>query len=185
MPTEDSHSLRQYTLAKQDLAAAIHDLQQFFHVHRIADGEERCQALLVKLAEDRFNLAVLGQFKRGKSSLMNAIIGRDLLPTGVLPLTSVVTTLCYGPIERLLITRRDWTLTQELPLADLSDYVTERGNPGNEKGVLTAQVEVPVSFLRRGLHFIDTPGVGLASAANTATTYAFLPEAVWIERCAE
>jgi GTP-binding protein EngB required for normal cell division len=174
---EDNHSLREYTLIKQDLAAAIHDLRQFFHVHEMADGEDRCQALLVKLAEDRFNLAVLGQFKRGKSSLMNAIIGRDLLPTGVLPLTSVVTTLCYGPLERLLITRQDWTLTQELPLSDLADYVTERGNPGNTKGVLTAQVEVPIPFLRRGLHFIDTPGVGSASAANTATTYAFLPEA--------
>lgn len=173
---EDHTSLRQYTLVKQDLAAAIHDLRQFFHVHEMADGEDQCQVLLVKLAEDRFNLAVLGQFKRGKSSLMNAIIGRDLLPTGVLPLTSVVTTLCYGPIERLLIARRDWTLTQELPLSDLADYVTERSNPGNEKGVLTAQVEVPLPFLRRGLHFIDTPGVGSARAANTATTYAFLPE---------
>jgi GTPase SAR1 family protein len=174
---EDHTSLRQYALVKQDLAAAIHDLRQFFHMHEMADGEDRCQALLVKLAEDRFNLVVLGQFKRGKSTLMNAIIGRDLLPTGVLPLTSVVTTLCYGPTERLLITRRDWTLTQELPLSDLADYVTEHGNPGNEKGVLTAQVEVPLPFLRRGLHFIDTPGVGSASAANTATTYAFLPEA--------
>lgn len=58
---EDNHSLRQYALVKQDLAAAIHDLRQFFHVHEMADGEDRCQALLVKLAEDRFNLAVLGQ----------------------------------------------------------------------------------------------------------------------------
>jgi hypothetical protein len=66
---------------------------------------------------------------------------------------------------------------QDLGYRPLADYVTERGNPGNTKGVLTAQVEVPIPFLRRGLHFIDTPGVGSASAANTATTYAFLPEA--------
>lgn len=177
MAAEDAVALRYYTQAKQSLAGALHGLQQFFHTQGSAAGEDRCQALLVKLAEDRFNLAVLGQFKRGKSSLMNAVIGRDLLPTGVLPLTSVVTTLCYGPAERLLITRRDWTLTQELPLTDLADYVTERGNPGNVKGVMTAQVEVPVPFLRRGLYFIDTPGVGSASAANTAATYAFLPEA--------
>ena len=50
----------------------------------------------------------------------------------------------------------------------------ERGNPGNRKRVKTAILEVP--FLRRGLEFVDTPGVGSSIEANTATTYAFLPE---------
>ncbi len=141
------------------------------------EQEEQFQALLVKLAEDRFNLAVVGQFKRGKSSLMNAIIGRDLLPTGLLPLTSAITTLCYGPEERVALRRKGWVLEQEIKLHDLAEYVTERGNPGNEKGLIEARVELPVPFLRRGLFFIDTPGIGSANQAATATTYQFLPEA--------
>jgi GTP-binding protein EngB required for normal cell division len=130
---------------------------------------------MVKLAEDRFALAVLGQFKRGKSSLMNAIVGREVLPTGVLPLTSAITILKFGPVERLLIHREDWSWPQEEPLSQLAQYVTEKGNPGNVKQVKMACVELPLPFLRRGLEFVDTPGVGSAIEANTATTYGFLP----------
>jgi hypothetical protein len=135
-----------------------------------------CQELIVKLAEDRFTLAVVGQFKRGKSSLMNAIIGRELLPVGVLPLTSAITVLRFGPVERLVIVRENSIFADIVPVSELSDFVTERGNPGNCKPVKTASLEVPLPFLRRGLEFVDTPGVGSSIEANTATTYTFLPE---------
>ena len=54
-----------------------------------------------RVAEDRFNLVVLGEFKRGKSTLINALLGRDVLPTGVVPLTSVVTAIGAGDRDRL------------------------------------------------------------------------------------
>jgi Dynamin family len=169
-------SLRHYTLAKQEVAAEVRAAKQFYQTRGAQAAAERCQELLVQLAEDRFNLAVVGQFKRGKSTLMNAVLGRDLLPTGLLPLTSAITTLCYGPTERVVLRRKGWSWEQEAPLAQLPDYITERGNPGNEKGLLEARVELPLPFLRRGLHFIDTPGIGSARHENTATTYAFLPQ---------
>lgn len=169
-------SLRHYTLVKQEVAASVRGAKQLFQARGAREAAERCQALVVQLAEDRFNLAVVGQFKRGKSTLMNAVLGRDLLPTGLLPLTSAITTLCYGPTERVVLRREGWAWEQELPLAMLSAYITERGNPGNEKGLLEARVELPLPFLRRGLHFIDTPGIGSARHENTATTYAFLPQ---------
>ena len=49
-----------------------------------------------KLSEERFNVVVLGGFKRGKSTLINAMVGSSILPTGVVPLTSVITKLRYG-----------------------------------------------------------------------------------------
>jgi len=169
-------SLRHYTLAKQEVAASVRAAKQLFQAHGAREAAERCQVLVVQLAEDRFNLAVVGQFKRGKSTLMNAVLGRDLLPTGLLPLTSAITALCYGSTERVVLRRKGWTLEQEVPLAQLAAFITERGNPGNEKGLLEARVELPLPFLRRGLHFIDTPGIGSTRHENTATTYAFLPQ---------
>ncbi len=50
-----------------------------------------------KLEEEAFNLVVLGQFKRGKSTFINALLGESILPTAIMPLTSVVTILRYGP----------------------------------------------------------------------------------------
>lgn len=172
----DLEKLRSYTNAKLRLAGQLRILREALKDLGRERGEQQCGELVVKLAEDRFTLAVLGQFKRGKSSLMNAIIGRELLPTGVLPLTSAITVLKYGSAERLVIHRENWNLPEELPVSALADYVTEEGNPSNQKKIKTAYVELPVPFLRRGIEFVDTPGVGSAITANTATTYSFLPK---------
>jgi predicted GTPase len=168
--------LRAYTQTKLALAGQLRIVREALTALGRENGERQCGDLVVKLAEDRFTLAVLGQFKRGKSSLMNAIIGRELLPTGVLPLTSAITVLKYGPTERLVVNRDDSIFPEELPVSALADYVTERGNPANRRKVKTACVELPVPFLRRGIEFVDTPGVGSSITANTATTYGFLPE---------
>jgi ribosome biogenesis GTPase A len=112
--------LRHYTLAKQEVATVVRAAKQFFEAHGARETALDCQTLVIQLAEDRFNLAVVGQFKRGKSTLMNAVLGRDLLPTGLLPLTSAITTLCYGSIERVVLRRKGWGLEQEVPLAQFS-----------------------------------------------------------------
>ncbi|HUJ11880.1 MAG TPA: dynamin family protein [Verrucomicrobiae bacterium] len=174
--TPASDQLKEYSRIKLSLAGQLRLLREVAKKSGDAAHDKQCEELMVKLAEDRFTLAVLGQFKRGKSSLMNAIIGRELLPTGVLPLTSAITVLKFGPQERLVVEREGFQWAETLPLSQLEDYVTERGNPGNQRRVKIATIEVPVPFLRRGLEFVDTPGVGSAIVANTATTYAFVPQ---------
>jgi GTP-binding protein EngB required for normal cell division len=172
----DGTVLRDYGRLKHQIVDAIRQLQRLLEQHGDSQGASDCHDLMVRLAEDRFTLAVIGQFKRGKSTLMNAVIGRDLLPTGVLPLTSAITVLKYGPAEKLVVRHEGRGLPMEEPASRLADYVTQKGNPGNRRRVKTACLEVPVPFLRRGLEFVDTPGVGSAIEANTATTYGFLPQ---------
>jgi GTP-binding protein EngB required for normal cell division len=133
--------------------------------------------LFARLAEDRFNLVVVGRFNRGKSSLMNAILGADYLPTGLVPLTSVITRVVYGSVDQVQIEFERGGLPATIAVERLPDYVTQRGNPGNSLGIKEARIELPVEILRRGFHFIDTPGLGSAIAENTRTTEAFLPEA--------
>ena len=174
---EHPGTLTTYERDKQAVAEFLHDAQTYLESGHRELAATAVHDLLVRLAEDRFNLAVVGQFKRGKSSLINAILGKDLLPTAVVPLTSIVTTLRHGPKERVLVRREGVPAPVILPTSSLADYVTERGNPNNEKRVTSVEVEVPASFLQRGLHLIDTPGVGSAHQRNTETTYAFLPEA--------
>jgi small GTP-binding protein len=141
------------------------------------DWEERIEELLARLAEDRFNLVVVGRFSRGKTSLMNAILATDRLPTGIVPLTSVITTVAYGSGEQVVLRYQGRILEQEVPIADLPLYITQQGNPGNARGLKVAEVQLPAEFLRRGFYFVDTPGLGSAIAENTRTTEAFLPEA--------
>ena len=176
LANQETDTLRSYTRLKLAIAAQLRGLMETLKKRASGSRSGRCEDLMAKLADDRFTLAVLGQFKRGKSSLMNAIIGRELLPVGVLPLTSAITVLKFGPDERLVIRHENYNFPEIEPVSALADFVTERGNPGNHKRVKTATVEVPLPFLRRGLEFVDTPGVGSVIEANTATTYEFLPE---------
>lgn len=157
------------------------DLLQSIITHKLTDENRtlqgRLQDLLARLAEDRFNLVVAGRFNRGKSSLMNAILGVDRLPTGIVPLTSVITTVSYGTTEKVILRYQQRRLDSEISLRELPQYVTQEGNPGNSRGIATANIELPADILRRGFFFIDTPGLGSVIAENTATTNAFLPEA--------
>ena len=131
-------------------------------------------AARTRLVEDRFNLVVLGEFKRGKSTLINALLGRDVLPTGVVPLTSVVTTISAGDRDRLRVYFKDGTV-QERPLGELAEYVTEADNPANRLGVEQARVEIDHDLLRTGLELVDTPGIGSIHSHNTEVARGFLP----------
>ncbi len=138
---------------------------------------EQATALFTRLAEDRFNLVLIGRFSRGKTSLVNAILEMDRLPTGIIPLTSVITSVAYGSAERVVLRFTRSFMDQEVPLASLPQYVTQQGNPGNAQGIKEAEVQLPAEFLRRGFYFVDTPGLGSAIVENTRTTESYLPEA--------
>jgi GTP-binding protein EngB required for normal cell division len=133
-------------------------------------------ALRAKLAEHAFNLVVVGEFKRGKSTVINALLGTDLLPTGVVPLTSVVTLLRYGDTPGATVVFENGE-TRAVPLDTLSDYVTERGNSKNAKGVREVAVSCPAEWLKGGIRLVDTPGIGSVHRHNTEVTYQYLPQA--------
>lgn len=166
--------LRHYDRIKLDLA----DLLRAALAGPIApDAAAQARALLVRLAEDRFNLVMVGRFSRGKTSLMNAMLRTDRLPTGVVPVTSVITTVAYGSTEKVVLYYQHTSLFLDIPIAQLADHITETGNPGNRRRIRTAEVQLPAELLRRGVQFIDTPGLGSSIVENTRTTEAFLPEA--------
>jgi GTPase SAR1 family protein/muconolactone delta-isomerase len=169
--------LTEYRRRKLDLAELIRAAMNFAEgrrdQERVASGRE----LLARLAEDRFQLAVVGQFSRGKSTLINAFLGRSYLPTGALPMTSVVTTVRYGSRPRATVRRTETAFPIETSIDDIERFVAQASAEREELGVASVDIEVPAEVLRLGFWFVDTPGVGSAIAANTATTRRFLPDA--------
>lgn len=128
-----------------------------------------------KLLKGRFNLVVLGEFKRGKTTFLNALLGNNILPTDVLPLTSIVTLIQYGEEMGIDVNFLDGN-TKKITLNELPDYVTEAGNPENEKQVKNVLLEYPSPYLKDGILLIDTPGVGSIYQNNTDETYNYLPK---------
>jgi GTPase SAR1 family protein len=143
----------------------------------------RLSELRERVLSGRFHLAVLGQFKRGKSTLLNALIGQDILPTAIVPLTAVPTWVSAGQTPRVRVDFTGAPASQELADADaaklstfLSQFVTESGNPRNHLGVAKVQLHYPAPILAGGVVFIDTPGIGSTYRHNTETTLHFLPQ---------
>ena len=135
----------------QAILNEVNDLEQFSGSNRWLD------------------VVVLGQFKAGKSSMINSFLQRDILPMGVLPVTAIITRLVYAPRDKVTITRLDGSKFEIKP-AELSAYVTEKENPENKKEVFLVDIELPELKDFERLRLIDTPGLGSAFKHNTAVT---------------
>jgi GTP-binding protein EngB required for normal cell division len=165
-----------FELARIIRAAELVAVGQEKDSNRRWELEQPWRDLLARLAEDRFTVVVAGRFNRGKSSLMNAVLGMSRLPTGVVPLTSVITSVRYGTSERVLLDYYGSRMRGEAKLEELPQLVTEKGNPGNVKRIRVAEIQLPAEILRRGFYFVDTPGLGSAIFENSQTTERFVPE---------
>lgn len=131
----------------------------------------------------QYHVVVCGEYKRGKSSLLNALIGLPgLFPVDVHVATNTVSTLEYGHEERATAYLAPEAEGEELtavdvPLAELRDYVTEQKNEQNVRSVRLVRIQLPLDQLRTGLVMVDTPGVGSMNLAHDAATHAFLGQA--------
>jgi ribosome biogenesis GTPase A len=147
------------------------------------DNYNELNSLQKRLVAGQFRLAVLGQFKRGKSTLINALLGDTLLPTDILPVTAIPTFIAYADVvcaQVHFITEADpihFSTSGNQSLADfLSDYVTETGNPDNHRQVERVEIGHPAQLLRQGVVLIDTPGIGSTHKHNTEVAYQILPQ---------
>jgi Dynamin family len=141
---------------------------------RVEDLVRDIHELGRKIDDGRYYVACVGQFKRGKSTLINALVGDPMLPIGVAPVTSVVTVVRFGPTRaaRVRIGAEGW---RECAPREVAQYVSEAQNPANRRGVTGIEVMTPSSLLGSGMCLVDTPGLGSVIEANTKTTADFVP----------
>jgi GTP-binding protein EngB required for normal cell division len=135
----------------------------------------RALRLAERIAEQRFHVAVLGEFKRGKSTLVNALLGVEVLPMGVLPVTAVPTELRFGAMGAEVVFQDE--TRRSIGIAEIADFVSEARNPSNERRVERVEVTVASSLLETGLVLVDTPGVGSIHLHNTEVAEAALRDA--------
>ncbi len=146
-------------------------------------GCRRLRELRQRLSEERLNLAVLGQFKRGKSTFLNALLGAPLLPTGVIPLTAVPTFIAWNEEPLIRIIYRKGGEPENFKASEpdeirnrLFGFVAEQANPENRLGVARVELFYPAEMLRRGVTLIDTPGIGSTYRHNTDAALRVLPD---------
>jgi replication fork clamp-binding protein CrfC len=151
-----------------------------------ADLRKRLDQTLGRLKDPSIRVIVVGEFKQGKSKLINALVNAPACPVDDDIATSVPTVVRYGDpaSASILVPKADndgadeaSVERQPIPLADLPAYVSEQGNPGNSKKLVAAEVCLPRKILTGGLTVIDSPGVGGMGSSHTLTTLTALPTA--------
>lgn len=143
----------------------------------------RLDSLRERLRHKHLHLAVLGQFKRGKSTFINALLGAALLPVAVVPLTAVPTFISWRPSASVRVRFKGDRASEEFSAEDpkairefLFGFVAEEANPENRLGVERVDLFYPAPILADGTVLIDTPGVGSTLRHNTEAALRVLPE---------
>ena len=160
---------------ENNILQKINEAEGLFASYEITGKElARVRQLKDKLENEKMTVSVIGQFKRGKSALTNGILGDKILPVGIVPVTAVVTTIEYG--EKGAAVHFANGVVKETAFEDIHTYVNEQENSDNHLGVTKVAIKCPSEFLKSGLTFVDTPGVGSMHENNTEEAYNFVKE---------
>jgi signal recognition particle receptor subunit beta len=160
----------------------------------MATGQQLARAggredLVQQLEQTRANMsarlisvAVAGEFKRGKSTLVNAILQTAVCPVDADIVTAVPTAVRYGERAQAIafvepVGDGVQATTEDVPLDAVYSYVSEVGNPGNSRRLQMVEVALPLPILRSGLCLVDTPGVGGLDSAHGVITLSALSQA--------
>jgi small GTP-binding protein len=153
----------------------VRETEHLFENYEIIGNElARVRQLREKLESQHMTVSVIGQFKRGKSALVNRILGENILPVGIIPVTAVVTTVDYGPKAAQVHFSNG--LVKNVEFDEISAFVNEQENQDNRLNVTKVSIQCQSEFLKSGLTFVDTPGVGSMHEKNSEEAYSFVKE---------
>ncbi len=145
----------------------------------------RARQALQRLHHPRVRLLGVGEFKQGKSMLVNALVNAPICPIDDDISTSVPTVVRYAHQPSATLVRGAWGGGNadereerfQVPIEQLASHVSEAGNPGNHAGLKYAEAGIPRDILADGLELVDTPGVGGLGSVHGSATMAMLPTA--------
>jgi GTPase SAR1 family protein len=167
------------TKSANELTVWAKDLQELLKQQSDGSAAKRIGLAIDQLKTERFQIAVLGKAKRGKSTLINALLGRHddtLAPIDKLPASSAISRFEWAENERAVVTFRDGRKEQVRP-ERIREFVTEEFNRENTKGVVVVDIQAPFAGLDHDLVLVDTPGAGSLNEHHDALLHAFIPQA--------
>jgi small GTP-binding protein len=172
---EKADLLAAFNQRKLDVTHQLEDLSTIAQNLGAKTMKEKIGRDLVrKLEEDRFHLVVVGEFNHGKTTFVNALLGKQVLPTGVTPTTATIHHIRYAEVPEATIVstsgKRD-----PLPFGDVSKFAVGGGR--GEEGVDFLEVGYPAPLLKERILLVDTPGVNDLSLQRADITYSYIPRA--------
>ncbi|GAA5145103.1 isoniazid-induced dynamin-like GTPase IniA [Pseudonocardia eucalypti] len=172
-------------MALPDAVALVELALKATAAYKRPDLARRLQQIRVRLLDPNVRVLVVGEFKQGKSQLVNALVNAPVCPVDDDIATAIPTAVRYAETASVTLVRESESDSgeplpaqrTEVPVDQLAQYVSEAGNPGNRQQLTYAEVGIPRKLLQGGMVLVDTPGVGGLGSAHGAATMAALPKA--------
>lgn len=155
--------------------AAVTLAREIIDRFALCDLDPLLNVIKSRMEKNDLNVAVFGRFKAGKTSFLNNLVGRPLLPVDVIPVTSVVTELSHNPVEFATVVFNNGQATRTISVDAVASYISEAENPNNRKAVQTVSVHLPLPQRLVKLKLVDTPGLDSVLAHNTAASLSWIP----------
>lgn len=163
----------EYKILNDAIASVSNSMVQSQKGKKIAEIKKS----LDEIVQSPTTILICGEFKRGKSTFVNALIGRKVCPTDTDICTSTVTCIKYGEKVKAKRLYGDFSnlKTQEIDFDDIERYTV--GSAEDIDNTVCIEIELPLPELQKGMTIIDTPGVGGLDPRHAALTNFFLPRA--------
>lgn len=171
----DKFSYSNYRQIEFHIVNQLGDLRRYAHNLGEAELETKADKAIRRIQNHSFSLAVVGEFKRGKSTFINALLGKEILPADVLPTSATLNRVAYGLEPAVEIAMKNGERIQ-VEVEQLKNYVTKLTPEAQETAasVQEAIVYYPIPFCKNNVNIIDTPGLN-DEAAMTEVTLSVLP----------
>ena len=167
--------LAHHKLIKQEIVSRLGRLADLADgVGMVTLARDIRTSRIPKLEGERFHLVVLGEFNHGKSSFVNALLGAEVLPTGITPTTASLNHVVWGeaPAARVVLLSGE---SKTLEPSQLKEWVTVAGGKGTD--VAYVELSYPSDLLRNNVVLVDTPGVNDLNEQRAEITYGYVPRA--------
>jgi hypothetical protein len=172
-----------------DALALLASASQAADAYDRPDLGDRIAQVRERVTDPRMRVLVVGEFKQGKSSLVNAVVAAPVCPVDDDVATAVPTAVQYADEAQAVAVyaaeHGDEPRREPIDIDEMRGYVSEAGNPANARRLAAMEVGVPRDLLRSGLVLVDTPGVGGLGSVHSATTVAALPSADAVLLCTD
>ena len=163
--------------AKKSLSAQVHELlkQDFLALDDSVRG--KLQELQQDIDNDFFTVVVLGEFKRGKSTFINALLGNDLLPTDILPETATINALIYNDKPEVEVVMHNGNVEHGVAERSFLERYSAKNQDDEVNAVKYIKIGYPFKILENNIIIVDTPGVSDLNEQRCEVTYNFIPKA--------
>jgi len=178
-PTTENSAFGSFINYKKVVMTLVNDLERLKEFSQNLELQKTVQLIntvLQKIKNESFAIAIVGEFKRGKSTFINALLGQDILPSDVLPCSAALNRVTFGLQPSVTVILKDGT-EETIEIDQLTDYVTKLTNESEKKAasVKEAIIYYNVDYCRNNVDILDTPGLN-DDNNMTEVTLSVLPE---------